>query len=203
MLPLTLLRALLTALILFQNLCHCDTSSTKKRRSSLHHLSHFFLRFQPHPLTSSNSSDYTEEFDMHNDRPQDPPQPEYNVARNSINASVNKMEHGVNSPAIQYANQILATMARMEAALMEVRGTLNNTTTTVNHMDGRLAAVERIVGEWGPRTAASNHNNLAFVTNSLVRHRDTPVMAFQHAIINQAAPIFPPRLDTSRTCRPP
>jgi hypothetical protein len=101
------------------------------------------------------------------------------------------MEYVVNVPAVQDANQILAAMACMEATLTKVRGILNNTRITADHMDVRLAVVERIVGEWGPRAAASNHNNLAFVTNSLVRHRDTPLMAFQHATTNQPIPDFP------------
>jgi hypothetical protein len=128
---------------------------------------------------------------MNNNQQHAPRQPDFTVARNGINAALNEMEYVVNVPAVQDTNQILATVVRIEATLTEVRDTFNNTRTTVDHMDVRLAADERIVREWVPRAAASNHNNLAFVTNSLVHRWDTPLMAFQHATTNQPTPNFP------------
>jgi hypothetical protein len=93
-----------------------------------------------------------------------------NTAVGGLTTFATEMQRIVNIPAIQDGNNLTATLARIENTLQDIR-------RDINCLDTKLDA--------------SNHNNLAFMTNTTVRHPSSTLMPFVHFRNGQPIPNFP------------
>jgi hypothetical protein len=93
-----------------------------------------------------------------------------NTAVGGLTMFATEMQRVANIPAIQNGNNINATLARIENTLQDIRG-------DINRLDTKLDA--------------SNHNNLAFMTNTTVRHPASTLISFVNVRNGEPIPNFP------------
>lgn len=147
----------------------------------------------------THSTQDTKRHKMENEQVPMGPPPNFDRLREGFTVVGEEMQHMNNMPVIQGNNQILAAIAAMDnrfaTAIGHINTRLDNAiegiNTRLDGIDGRLDTLSINITDLGTRQDASNHNNMAFNVNTMIRHAATPLTAFHHAVTNQDIPNFP------------